>query len=171
MTRDPDHPPASAPCSAYEFETYVIQGAGGAALRPDELGRRLVAEMPDALVVSDREGLIRVWNAAAERIFGFSSQEALGASLDIIMPENLRRRHWSGYQETMRTGRTRYAAGDLLSVPALRKDGLRISVQFSILPLPGADGALEGVAAIMRDVTADFEERKALRRKIADLKR
>ena len=171
MTHGSDEDPASAPCYAREFESHVVGDEGVRAFDPDELGRRLALEMPDALVVSDRQGVIRVWNAGAERIFGIAAAEALGESLDIITPENLRARHWSGYYETMRTGRTRYGEGDLLAVPALRKDGARISVQFSILPLTGADGTLEGVAAIMRDVTADFEERKELRRQIANLKR
>ena len=138
---------------------------------PETLGARLVEEMSDALVVSDREGAIRVWNKAAERIFGFSEAEALGESLDIITPERLRARHWQGYEQTMRTGRTRYGAGDLLSVPAICKDGRTISVQFSILPLTDADGEMQGVAAIMRDVTDDFAERKALRAELAQLKR
>lgn len=137
----------------------------------EELGRRLVADMPDALVVSDRDGVIRVWNLAATRIFGFSHNEALGRSLDIITPENLRARHWTGYRRTMETGRTRYGSGDLLSVPAICKDGRRISVQFSIMPLRDAAGRLSGVAAVMRDVTAEFEERKALRAELAERKR
>ncbi|WP_339950729.1 PAS domain S-box protein [uncultured Albimonas sp.] len=145
--------------------------APAALFAPEILGARLVEEMSDALVVSDREGAIRVWNKAAERIFGFSEAEALGESLDIITPERLRARHWQGYDQTMRTGRTRYGAGDLLSVPAICKDGRTISVQFSILPLTDADGEMQGVAAIMRDVTDDFAERKALRAELAQLKR
>lgn len=140
-------------------------------MTPEELGRRLVEAMPDALVVADREGMIRLWNDGAERMFGFTRAEALGRSLDLITPENLRARHWKGYTETMRTGRTRYGAGELLSVPAMRKDGARISVQFSILPLPGPDGQLTGIAAIMRDVTAEFEERKRLKRELAEARR
>ncbi|MCA2009722.1 PAS domain-containing protein [Tritonibacter mobilis] len=120
--------------------------------------------MPDALVVADRKGIIRVWNGGAERIFGFSEGEALGQPLDIITPERLRERHWIGYEATMRTGQTKYGAGDLLSVPAIRRDGAQISIQFSIVPLGGEDGDLQAVAAIMRDVTEDFEERKRLRR-------
>lgn len=145
--------------------------ARATGLDPADLGPELVEGMPDALVVSDREGVIRFWNAAAERIFGFSRDEAVGETLDIITPEALRARHWAGYRETMRTGRTKYGAGDLLSVPAIRKDGTRISIQFSILPLKGADGALKGVAAIMRDVTTEFEERKALREELAQFRR
>jgi PAS domain S-box-containing protein len=136
-------------------------------MKIEELGRRLVEDMPDALIVADADGLIRFWNGGAERIFGFASAEAIGQSLDLITPENLRARHWAGYRRTMQTGETRYGAGDLLSVPAIRKDGRRISVQFSILPLKAAGGGLDGIAAIMRDVTADFEERKRLRQELS----
>ena len=137
----------------------------------EDLGRRLVEDMPDALVVADADGVIRHWNAGAERIFGFARDEALGQSLDLITPDNLRERHWTGFNRTMQTGETSYGAGDLLSVPALRKDGRRISVQFSILPLPGSGGGLAGIAASMRDVTAGFEERKRLKRELADARR
>ncbi|MEC7256975.1 MAG: PAS domain S-box protein [Pseudomonadota bacterium] len=130
----------------------------------EQIARKLFEGMPDALVVADRKGIIRVWNGGAERIFGFAEGEALGQSLDIITPERLRERHWIGYEATMRTGQTKYGAGDLLSVPATRKDGAQISIQFSIVPLRGEDGDLQAVAAIMRDVTEDFEERKRLRR-------
>ena len=132
-------------------------------MRTDNLGEILLRNLPDALVGSDADGLIRVWNAAAERLFGFSAIEAIGQSLDLIVPELQRARHWAGYHETMRTGQTKYGEGELLSVPALCKDGSRKSVQFSILPLPTADGpGLEGMLAIMRDATAEFEERKRL---------
>jgi PAS domain S-box-containing protein len=132
----------------------------------DDFGRRLVEDMPDALIVADADGIVRFWNAGAERIFGFAAAEAVGQSLDLITPENVRARHWAGYRRTMQTGETKYGAGDLLSVPAIRKDGGRISVQFSILPLKAAGGGLDGIAAIMRDVTADFEERKRLKQEL-----
>jgi PAS domain S-box-containing protein len=146
--------------------------SGGAdMMKFDDLGSQLVAGMADGLVVADAQGTIRLWNAGAERIFGFGAAEALGRSLDIIMPENLRQQHWDGYERTMRTGETRYGAGQLLSVPALRKDGARISVQFSILPLPDPAGGLPGIAAVMRDVTEDFELRKRLRRELEECRR
>lgn len=133
----------------------------------EDLGRQLATDMPDALVVADAKGLIQVWNAGAERIFGFPAREAIGQSLDIITPEAQRSRHWAGYEKTMKTGKTRYGAGDLLAVPALHKDGHRISIQFSILPIKAPGGGLEAIAAIMRDVTEEFEERKRLRRELA----
>lgn len=137
----------------------------------DDIGERLVADMPDALVVADAGGIIRVWNSSAERIFGFARGEALGQSLDIITPAKLRPRHWAGYRRTMRAGQTRYGAGDLLSVPAIRKDGQRVSIQFSILPLAGPDGALEGIVAIIRDVSAEFETRNVLQRDLEECRR
>ena len=140
-----------------------LPGKRGTWMKFDDLGDLLLRDMPDALVVSDASGVIHVWNRPAERIFGFTEEEALGQSLDLIVPERLRERHWHGYDDTMKTGKTRYGAGDLLSVPAMRKDGERISVQFSIMPIHNDDGGLRGVAAIMRDVTEQFEELKRLK--------
>lgn len=123
-----------------------------------------ILDAPDAVIYSDREGVIRFWNGGAERLFGFSAEEALGQSLDIIIPERLRERHWTGYDETMKTGRSRYGEGDLLSVPALHKEGKRISVEFTVAMVKSDDGTVEGIAAVMRDNTARFEEMKQLRK-------
>jgi PAS domain S-box-containing protein len=118
----------------------------------DRFCQVLAREAPDAVIYADREGMIRFWNASAERIFGFSEAEAIGKSLDIIIPADLREHHWSGFHETMRTGKTRYGAGNTLAVRALRKNGHVVSVEFSMLPFRGADGAILGIAAILRDV-------------------
>lgn len=131
----------------------------------------LVRHAADAIVYADAKGVIRFWNDAAARIFGFAASEAIGQSLDLIIPENLRKRHWDGFEQTMRTGESRYGAGDLLAVPALRKDGARISVEFTIVPFHGDDGAMAGIGAIMRDVTQRFEEMRALRKQLADAQR
>jgi PAS domain S-box-containing protein len=133
----------------------------------EDLGRQLVEDMPDALIVADADGIIRFWNAGAERIFGFAAVDAIGRSPDLITPENLRAQHWTGYRRTIQTGETKFGSGDLLSVPAIRRDGRRISVQFSIMPLKSERGGLDGIAAIMRDVTADFEERKRLKQELS----
>lgn len=127
----------------------------------------LLTSMPDAVIYADAEGRIRFWNQAAERIFGFGEAEAVGQSLDIIVPENLRRRHWDGYEKTMRTGETRYGAGVLLAVPAIRKDGSRISIEFTIVPFQDESGRMLGIAAVIRDVTKRFDEMKALRKRAA----
>jgi PAS domain S-box-containing protein len=127
----------------------------------------ILAASADAVVATDREGIIRLWNPGAERIFGYRAEEALGQSLDLIIPERLRPRHWEGYHAVMETGESRYGHGDLLSVPSLRKDGRRISVEFTVVPLKDPAGRMKGVAAVMRDVTPRFEELKALRQKLA----
>jgi len=130
---------------------------------PGSFATTLVAGMSDALVYADADGAIRVWNRGAVRIFGFTEAEAVGQSLDIIIPANLRERHWHGYRETMRTGQTRYGDGQILSVPAVRKDGARISVEFTIVLFADINGQMTGIAAIMRDATKTFEELRALR--------
>lgn len=130
-----------------------------------KLGEALLQTISDAIVASDRDGRITFWNPGAERIFGFSRAEAIGQSLDLIIPERLRERHWAGYTQVIGTGESRYGHGDLLSVPALRKDGSRLSIEFTIVPLTDEAGAMTGMAAILRDVTAQFEEMRALRQK------
>lgn len=136
----------------------------------DRFYRTLVRDAPDAVIYADAQGAIAFWNKGAERIFGFSEAEAIGQSLDIIIPENLRQRHWEGFAETVRTGKTRYGAGDVLAVPALRKDGSRISIEFTILPFADRTGHILGMAAILREVTKRFEELKALRKEVAALR-
>lgn len=130
--------------------------------------QRIVEGAPDAIIFADPGGTIRLWNAGAEAIFGYEAHETLGQSLGLIIPQNLRAQHWEGYRRVMETGETRYGRR-LLSVPALRKDGSRISLEFSIVLVRDADGAPEGVAAIMRDVTQRWKEEKALREQLAAL--
>jgi PAS domain S-box-containing protein len=129
----------------------------------------LLATASDAVIATDREGVIRFWNPGAERIFQYRENEALGCSLDLIIPERLRARHWDGYRQFMETGRSRYGDGDLLAVPGARKDGTRLSLEFTIVALKNAEGGIRGVAALMRDVTARFEETRELRRKLTAL--
>jgi PAS domain S-box-containing protein len=133
----------------------------------DRFAATLLRATPDAVVYADAKGMICFWNAGAERMFGFSVAEALGQSLDIIIPQSLRQRHWDGYNKTMATGETRYGAGDLLSVPGVRKDGSRISIEFTVTPFRDTAGKMLGIAAMMRDVTKRFEEMKALRAEAA----
>lgn len=129
---------------------------------------QLVRGMGDAVVVSDAQGAIVVWNAAATRLFGFSEEEALGRPLDLIIPDRLRGRHNEGYAKTVETGITRYGTS-LLKVPALHKDGRQLSIAFTVALLTGAQGEVQGVAAVIRDDTARFNEDRAMRRRIAEL--
>ena len=136
---------------------------------PHDLAVRILDGSPDAVMVCDRRGAVRYWNPAAERVFGFREAEAVGASMDLIIPERLRARHWAGWETAMRTGATRYGEGQLLAVPALRKDGRQISIEFSIRLLKGVDDAVEWVVAFIRDVTERYDREKRLRAHLANL--
>lgn len=138
---------------------------------PWGLAEALLTSASDAIIATDRDGIVTYWNPGAVRIFGFSSDEAIAQSLDFIIPENLRARHWEGYRHTMATGESRYGAGDLLSVPALTKSGARISVEFTIVMLRDRRGLPDGTVAVLRDVTKSFAEKLALRRELAELRR
>jgi PAS domain S-box-containing protein len=142
------------------------------------LAEGILSTRSDAIIAADKEGVIRFWNPGAERIFGYASDAAIGQSLDIIIPERLRKRHWSGYYQVIKSGEGRYGHADILSVSGITKDGAAVSVEFTIVPLrdveftivPLRDEArrLIGLAAIMRDVTKRFEEMRALKQKLAE---
>ena len=128
----------------------------------------LVAAAPDAVVAADASGAIVLWNAGAERIFGWTEAEALGQSLDMITPERLRARHWHGYNKSMETGTTKYGT-TLLKVPAAHKDGRAMSIAFTVSMLFGANGKVASVVAVIRDETERFNEERALRKRLAEL--
>jgi len=136
---------------------------------PDGLAQALLQSASDAIVATDRDGRITFWNPGAARIFGFAADEAKGQSLDLIIPENLRARHWAGFRHVMETGTSRYGEGDLLAVPGLTREGRRISIEFTIAMLRDQDGKLVGMAAVMRDVSVRFAEVRELKRKLAGL--
>jgi PAS domain S-box-containing protein len=133
----------------------------------DDLSAALMVSNADAIIAADAQGVIRFWNPGAERVFGFTAADAVGQSLDLIIPERQRDRHWRGYREVMRTGQSRYGDGDILAVPGVRKDGTRISLEFTIVPLRDGSGELSGMGAILRDVTTRFNELQTLRKKLA----
>jgi PAS domain S-box-containing protein len=128
----------------------------------------LVAAIGDAVIVCDAKGLVVLWNPAAERMFGFTQAEAMGQSMDLIIPERLRKRHWEGYDQTMATGITKYGT-DLLKVPAVDKAGRAMSIAFTVAMLHGADGKVSAIAAVIRDETERFGEERALKKRIAEL--
>ena len=123
---------------------------------PDWLFRRIVEEISEAVIFADRQGVVRLWNRGAATMFGYSADEALGQSLDLIIPERFRARHWDGYRQVMGTGVTSYGER-LLAVPAMRKDGQRISIEFSIALLKDERGEVAGAVAVVRDVTARWQ--------------
>ncbi|MEI6306818.1 MAG: PAS domain S-box protein, partial [Deltaproteobacteria bacterium] len=117
---------------------------------------------------ADLAGSIRLWNKGAEAMFGHSAAEAEGKSLDLIIPENLRGRHWEGYHKVMASGVTRYDT-ELLSAPGICKDGSRLSLEFSMVIVRDANGAVQGIGAISRDVTARWQKEKAMKERIKSL--
>jgi len=134
---------------SFDFEA-LIRGAG------------------DAIVAAGPDGTIILWNRAAERIFGYSETEALGHSLDLIIPERFRIRHWEGFRGVMQTGQTRYGA-DVLRVPALHKDGRSLSIAFSVALLYSPTQEVQAIAAIIRDETDRWKQERALRQRLAEL--
>ena len=132
------------------------------------LCQQIVEGTQEAIIFADRDGKIRLWNAGAEALFGYQAEEAMGHGLDLIIPERLRGRHWEGYHKVMGTGVTRYGK-ELLAVPAVRKDGTRISLEFSVVLLRDEAGEPLGIAALIRDVTARWQREKALKERLAAL--
>jgi PAS domain S-box-containing protein len=132
------------------------------------LYRQIVEGAQDAIIFADQDGIICLWNSGAEAIFGYSANEALGKSLDLIVPEKLRERHWEGYGKVMDKGVTKYGS-DLLAVPALKKNNSRISVEFTIILLKDDTGKPMGTAAIIRDVTERWHKEKELKKRVAEL--
>ena len=134
----------------------------------DDIFRQIIEGAPEAIMLADRQGIIRQWNAGSASLFGYTAEEALGESLDLIIPEPMRARHWEGYHRVMATGETVYGT-KLLAVPAMHRDGHRLSVEFSIVMARGAAGELAGVATIMRDSTERWLNEKALKKRLAEL--
>lgn len=132
------------------------------------LCQRIVESTQMAVIFADREGIIRLWNSGAEAMFGYRVEEALGQKLDLIVPERHRARHWEGYHKVMATGTTKYGR-EMLAVPAVAKDGNRISIEFSIALLRAPSGEILGAVAIMLDVTARWQKQKEMNERLAAL--
>ena len=128
----------------------------------------LLEALADALMVCDAQGKIVLWNPACERLFGHTEAEALGQSMDMIIPERLRKRHWEGYDKTMATGITKYGH-DVLRVPAVDKQGNSLSIAFTVAMLHGPDGEVTQIASVIRDETARFNEERALKKRVTEL--
>jgi PAS domain S-box-containing protein len=129
---------------------------------------QLIEAVGDAIVASDASGAIALWNPAAERMFGYTESEALGQSLDIIIPQRQQQRHWDGYHKTMQTGQTRYG-NDVLRVPAVHKDGHSLSIAFTVALLHSPDGKVSAIVAAIRDETSRFAEERSLRKRLMEL--
>jgi len=138
------------------------------AYNKEWLSQQIVEKAADAIIFADSEGIIRLWNSAAEAIFGYTAEEALGQSLDLIVPERVRDRHWEGYNKVMATGKTKYGK-ETLAVPAITKGDDRISIEFTIVLLTNDSGDPLGIAAVIRDVTARWQKEKELKKRLAEL--
>ena len=130
--------------------------------------KSLISHIGEAVIISDRDEHILFWNASAQRIFGYSQEEALGKRLSIITPERFRERHSKGYFHTMETGKTKYG-NTLLRVPAVHKDGRSISIAFSVTMIFDDQDQPMAIAAIIRDETERFQEERKLKEKLAGL--
>jgi PAS domain S-box-containing protein len=139
----------------------VMKGGG-----MDNFLQQLLDETPDAILAADLDGIIRYWNLGAQQIFGHTAAEAVGQSLDLIIPENLRERHWEGYRRVMASGETKYKTG-LLSSPGMKVDGTRVSLEFSVVLLRDETGAMGGCGTVMRDVSARWQREKELKARLA----
>jgi PAS domain S-box-containing protein len=128
----------------------------------------LVAGVGDGVMASDSKGLITLWNPACVRMFGFTEAEALGQSLDLIIPQRQQKPHWDGYHKTMATGITKYG-NDVLRVPAVHKDGHTLSIAFTVSMLHTAEGAVSAIVAVIRDESVKFAEERILRKRLMEL--
>ena len=119
----------------------------------EHLAALIVDQTVDAVIYADAQGVIRLWNAAAEQIFGFAREEAAGASLDLIVPDRLREAHWRGYRAAMSSGKTRLGGRATLT-KGLHKSGSTVYVEMSFSLVRNTANQVVGSVAIARDVTA-----------------
>ncbi len=132
------------------------------------LFQAIVEQAPDAIIFADREGAIRVWNRGAETVFGYAATEVLGGSLDVIIPERLRRAHWEGFRRAVDTGQTKYT-GRVLTTRSVHKDGSKLYVDLSFGLIRNGAGTIAGALAVGRDCTARHLAEGALRARVAEL--
>ena len=130
--------------------------------------RQLVNAVGDAVIAADASGAIIFWNPAATRLFGYTQEEAMGQSLDLITPQRHQKRHWDGYYKTMQTGQTKYGH-DILKVPAVHRDGHALSIAFTVALLHSSDQKVSSIVAVIRDETNRFAEERNLRKRLTEL--
>jgi len=133
-----------------------------------ELGAALLHQSPDAIIFADTEGMIRFWNAAATRIFGYPEAQAMGHSLDIIVPDRFREAHWKGFERALSDRATKYA-GQALATRASRADGAQIYVELSFAMVLDERGDVLGALSHARDITERFEQERSARKRIREL--
>jgi PAS domain S-box-containing protein len=137
-------------------------------MHESEIRSLLIEQAPDAVIYADRHGIIREWNSSAFRIFGFTAEEALGKSLDIIVPERFREAHWRGYEKALSEGRTKYS-GQALPTRSARKDGSTIYVELTFAVVHDRNASVVGAVAHARDISERWEREREQRRKVQEL--
>ena len=145
-----------APCYAHLLHPPILG---------DQAAATLLANLAEAVVISDVEGRITFWNASAERVFGWPAEDALDRSLDLIIPAKHRAKHWRGYREVL-AGRPSKYSTRLLEVPALHRDGRRLSISFTVTLVQDAD-RITGIAAVIRDETERWQAKRRLEQQLA----
>lgn len=114
-----------------------------------QLPARLVEQAPDAMIFADGQGVIQLWNAAATHVLGYTAQQAIGQSLDLIIPKRLRQAHWQGFEQAMAQGQTR-SGGAPVTTKALCADGSHCYLQVSFALIRDEQGQLIGALAHAR---------------------
>ena len=115
--------------------------------------RSALEGLPDALVIADTTGVIRLWNAAAERLFGFTREECIGQSLNLMIPERFRAAHDAGFARAVASGTVRAGTRVLRTRSNHKEEGRRLYVDFTFALLKAPDGQVVGVQALARDAT------------------
>ncbi|MEP6872021.1 MAG: PAS domain S-box protein [Anaerolineaceae bacterium] len=135
-----------------------------------ELHAALLDQGPDAVIFAGTDGVITYWNEAATRIFGHSAAVAMGQNLDIIIPEQYRAAHWTGFDRALAAGDTKYR-GQSLATRSARADGTQIYVELSFGIIKDEAGATIGAMATARDITERFTADREMRRKLRELEK
>jgi len=135
---------------------------------PTNLPQALIEHLADAVIFADRDGVIRLWNAGAEAVFGYSEGEVLGQGLDLLIPERLRAAHWAGFDAAIQTGDMKHGR-ESMTTRSTHKDGRGLYLDLSFALVKDASGEVLGAVAVARDITDRFQAEKASRRRLAEL--
>ncbi len=134
------------------------------------LYKQIIDNTSDAVIFADTEGVIRLWNHGAEALFGYSAEESMGQTLDIIVPDQFREAHWAGYRRAMTRGQTQYGRQAMLT-RSMTKNSNTIYIEMTLAVLHGDAGQALGALAMVRDATEKRAQERALRQRVAELER
>jgi len=138
------------------------------ANEPPILSAALIESLADAVIFADRAGLIQRWNPGAQAVFGYTEDEVLGQSLDVIIPERLRPSHWAGFNAAIESGTMKHGR-ESMTTKSIHKDGRDLYLDLSFALVRDRSGEVLGAVAVARDITARFEADRESRRRLAAL--